>query len=319
MKQSPANANDYSYSNKIERPLAESHPPSQPSSPLPAPAARRGPTHSVAEALAAESASQSASPVADTPTASLAPWAKESSESQKQPSLKKIQEAEARRVAKQEEAAAAARRAAAEREVAPQPAPPAPALPSSSTWGSSDTGASVPTQSPWAKASSSKTQGSINSTKKTLQQIQKEEEALARKQKVVNAVGSNVAAGTAHSLTGQPSPGGKRYADLASKTAANQSSISSAWTTVGAGGKTKTPAPSSTPTGAPKQATAPPPGIPVVPKSKFPAPSGKPAVASNVSSPVEEFKKWAASKLRGDLSKGIEGKPRFKLQGLCTN
>ncbi|KAI9657265.1 MAG: hypothetical protein M1831_004454 [Alyxoria varia] len=306
VKQSPISANDSSFISKIEKPLAESHPPSQPSSPLPAPAARRGPTRSVAEALAAESASQSASPVADTPAASLAPWAKESTDSQKQPSLKKIQEAEARRVARQEEASAAARRAAAEKEMAFQPAPPVPALPSSSTWASSDTGASPTTQSPWAKGSGNKSQGSNNSTRKTLQQIQKEEEALARKQKAVNSVGSNVAAGSAHSLAGQPSPGGKRYADLVGMTTANPSSTSSTWTTVGSGGKPKTPTTSSAPTAAPKQLTAPPPGMPVVSKPKSSVQAGKIVAAANASNPVEEFKKWAASQLRGDLSKGIE-------------
>ena len=103
-------------------------------SPLPAPAAQRNRQH-VADALAAESRSTVQTPI-QTPTTSLAPWAEKVSEVLKGPSLKEIQEAEARKAAAQEEIAANVRRAKVEAERNNQPLPPAPGLPSSSTWAS---------------------------------------------------------------------------------------------------------------------------------------------------------------------------------------
>jgi PERQ amino acid-rich with GYF domain-containing protein len=69
-------------------------------SPLPAPAAQRNGLH-VADALDAESRSASQTPV-ETPSVSIAPWAERNAEHPKGPSLKEIQEAEARRAAEQE-------------------------------------------------------------------------------------------------------------------------------------------------------------------------------------------------------------------------
>ena len=81
----------------------------------------------VADALAADSRSATQTPI-ETPTVSIAPWAERTTEHPKGPSLKEIQEAEAKRAAEQEEIAAAARRAQAEQErlvqaQAPIPAP----------------------------------------------------------------------------------------------------------------------------------------------------------------------------------------------------
>lgn len=271
----------------------------------------------MADNLAAESISVSQSPAPETPTSSvLAPWAN-AGEQQKQPSLREIQEAEARRAAKQEELLQGLRRAQLEKEMAElakQPQAPAPGLPTSSTWATSEAPAVTPTStaSPWAKAPASKavaSGGSIN--KKTLQQIQAEEEAIARKKKAA----LTAAAATAAAIPGAtPMPsGGKRYADLASKVASATAPFpgATAWTTVGASGKVKTPAP--TPTVAP----------PVRSVSGTIA-SATPIIATKTKTPTtattttkttliaaqkqaqDEFKKWAVSELRPDLDKSIQ-------------
>jgi PERQ amino acid-rich with GYF domain-containing protein len=205
------------------------------SSPMPAPVAQR--KQNAVDTLAAGSRSQSQTPSVDTPSASIAPWAKESVEALKGPSLKEIQEAEAKKAAHREAIAAAARKAALEKEMLlaqQNVTQPEPGLPSSSTWGNTpatpSNGASV-----WAKAGNGKP-APTPSGKKTLQQIQKEEEA--RKQRAVTQASTVATAGAPQSLSS-----GKRYADLASKVGAAQPQTS-AWTTVGAGGKTKTPIPS---------------------------------------------------------------------------
>lgn len=305
---------------KMDKPLAESHPASQTSSPLPAPAARRSGGQSVADALAADTASQRNSPAVETPTTSVAPWARESVETQKQPSLKEIQEAEARRAAKQEELATALRRAALEKEslAQQQMTAPAPGLPSSSTWASGDSIASPSATgaAPWSKTSASKSSAApVSATKKTLQQIQKEEEALAKRQKAhaASAAASN-GSGSGASLAAQSTSAGKRYADLASRSAATGSPTSSAWTTVGAGGKPKALPPGII-TAAPAQLTRSASGsattsLASAAKAKAPG-SAQRTVSSSIApsfNPQDDFKRWAVGELRGDLKKGILGK-----------
>ena len=154
--------------------------------------------------------------------ATLAPWAQQTTESHKQPSLKEIQEAEARRAAKQEEIAAAARRALLEKELSSVLAPPAPGLPLSSTWARTESPVTVPsaTSSAWAKSAAAKIGASGGSTaKKTMQQIVQEEEALARKKKAALAVAAGVTTTGAASSTTPVLSTGKRYADLAGKAA----------------------------------------------------------------------------------------------------
>ncbi|MCJ1478111.1 hypothetical protein MMC13_006787 [Lambiella insularis] len=224
----------------IDTGLPMPFPPPQSASPLPAPAAQRN-RQNVADALAAESRSRSQTPSIDTPSAAVAPWAKENFESSKGPSLKEIQESEARQTAQQEELAAAARRALAEQERQNQTQLTAatPGLPSSANWASGGSPA-TPTSggaSAWAKPLAGKQSATTatSTTKKTLAQIQKEEEA--RKSKVA------AAATAANTLSGIITlPSGKRYADLAGKvTSPNPSGVGGAWTTVGAGGKLKPP------------------------------------------------------------------------------
>jgi len=270
----------------------------------------------MADTLAAESISVSQSPAPETPTTiALAPWAN-TVDQQKQPSLREIQEAEARRAAKQEEILQGLRRAQLEKEMAElarQPQSPAPGLPTSSTWATSEAAAATPssTASPWAKATASKAVASGgSSTKKTLQQIQAEEEAIARKKKAALVA----AAASAASLTGAvtvPS-GGKRYADLASKAASATAPFpgAAAWTTVGASGKVKTPAPAPAP--APTRSvststTAATPAVSAKTKaSTAAATSAKTTLVAAQKQAQDEFKKWAVAELRPDLDKSIQ-------------
>ncbi|KAK4225278.1 gyf domain-containing protein [Podospora fimiseda] len=184
-------------------------------------------------------------PLGPPPTA---PWAALSgAEAHKGPSLKEIQEAEAKKAAKKEEAAAAARRAALEQEAAAirerekAAAATTTGLPTTSTWATSSPVAAS-AGSPWKQPAAPKTPAASNvGAKKTLAEIQREEEL--RKQKSQQAaVQASATAGAAF---------GKRYADLASKTsaptgmspspAAAQASAGGGWSTVGAGGKVKIP------------------------------------------------------------------------------
>ena len=273
--------------------------PAQPSSPMPAPTPQRN-RQSVAEALNVESQSQTPSQTdsADTPSAAMAPWAKETNETSKGPSLKEIQAMEAKKAAQQEEIAAAARRAMAEQERLAQQnqsIPPAPGLPSSANWASSVSPA-VPTTSPWTKPAPGKTPVTTTtaSAKKTLAQIQKEEEA--RKNRAAAASAAAVA-------TTATSAGGKRYADLASKQSAPPPQLTSnaAWTTVGAGGKVKAPAiptPTTSRTVSGNIATA---AAKVKPSASAVKATGNQQIA------YEEFAKWIRNALGKGLNSNIAG------------
>jgi PERQ amino acid-rich with GYF domain-containing protein len=242
-------------------------------------------------------------PLAPPPTA---PWA--SAEIQKGPSLKEIQEAEAKKAAKKEEAAAAAKRAALEQEAIAlrerEKAAAAAAnsgLPAHSTWG---TGSPVgaPAGSPWKQPGALKAVGAgpANSgSKKTLAEIQREEEL--RKQKAKGAA--------SQASTPAPSAMGKRYADLASKASASPAPVAPAaaqgggWATVGAGGKVKIP------TGPAVQSRST--SISNVKASPVPAvakPAPKPAQTSlkdAKDAAMEAFKKW----LYHELERGLTGVP----------
>jgi PERQ amino acid-rich with GYF domain-containing protein len=285
-------------------------PPRESSTPLPAPTAQRG-RSTLPEALNVETRSRSETPEIAATTPSLAPWAKEPAEAPKGPSLKEIQEAEAKKMAKAEEIAAANRRAILEQEMkilASQPAAPAPGLPTSSTWGSGVSPA-TPTSAPlaWAKPANKTQITSANGSKKTLADIQREEEL--RKQKV--------AAATAAAQTSSGISGGKRYADLASKpTATSQPIGGSAWSTVGAGGKVRIPTgpaavvPQTTRSvSSANIATAP------AARASRPAPAIRSATTtaqSSINAANEEFTKWAKGELTRGLNTNINGKI-----GLC--
>jgi PERQ amino acid-rich with GYF domain-containing protein len=271
-------------------------------SPLPAPAAQRN--RNVADTLVAESRSPSQTPIEASST-SLAPWAEKSTEAPKGPSLKEIQEAEARKAAQQEEIAAAARRAQAEQERLLQPVAPAPGLPSTSTWATSSspaTPSTTPGVSVWAKSASGKPVAAPANVKKTLAQIQKEEET--RKQRAAAAVAQKSSAVPVAAA-------GTRYADLAGKvTTPSPTGPVSPWTTVGSGGKAKAPATVvATPQAVPRIAGATAPGLSTTARTTRPAaqPARSSAALANQSKAAEEFTKWTKSALGKGLNNNMNG------------
>ncbi|KAH9889750.1 hypothetical protein F4778DRAFT_753931 [Xylariomycetidae sp. FL2044] len=291
-------------------------PPPQSTTPLPAPAPQR-----VRSNLPEQYASSTRSGTPEmTPSSAatqpppLAPWAKDTgTESHKGPSLKEIQQAEAIKAAKAEESAVVARRALVEQEAARERervAATGPGLPTSSTWGTASPVSAGPSSIPWTKPSAAKgpapglsAPGHSSDKKKTLADIQREEEA--RKQKAKEL---------AVQTGGLSSNGGKRYADLASKPnavpLAGQAMSAGAvppstagWATVGAGGKVKPPiGPSSQ--GRSVSAT----NVKAAPPV---APSPRPTVKTSNSTAaggarteaMDEFNKW----LTGQLTRGISG------------
>lgn len=300
---------------KVDSGLPQPFPPPQSSSPLPAPAAQRN-RQNVAETLSAESRSRSQTPSVETPNTAVAPWAKDLTDPSKGPSLKEIQAIEARNAAQQEEIAAAARRAAAEQERQNQIQPVAstPGLPSSANWASGvspavpmTAGASVWTKPVAGKASAVPVAAS---TKKTLAQIQKEEEA--RKTRAAASAAASAVASASNLLA---IAGGKRYADLASKTAPLTSQGStSAWTTVGAGGKVKTPTgPAPSLAGRSAITNMQPAAPPAKPKATGPTRSGLGGLGglggsiSSQQTAIDEFQKWTKSALGKGLNTGIPG------------
>ncbi|GAB7359124.1 hypothetical protein MBLNU230_g5192t1 [Neophaeotheca triangularis] len=307
-KQSPAPAQ--SAWGKVNTDLPQPFPPAPSQSPLPAPAAQRTSRQSVADHLHHESRSRSQTPSVDTPSAAVAPWAKEPTEAPKGPSLKEIQEAEAKVAAQNEELAAAARRSAAQREMEAQAqaqqSAPAPGLPASSKWATGAAGSpGTPTgagASPWGAKVVHKAATPANT--KSMAQIQKEEEA--RKNKLAAAAAAAAAAKAPSQTQNVPPPSaGKSYANLAGKVSMPPPNAAGtgAWTTVGASGKTKTPAPAPAPTPvqrAPSAANLQPAAQP----KKVPSRSSTMTSAGGVNA-QEEFRKWAVNELRPDLTKGI--------------
>ena len=258
------------------------------------------------ETGASDARDASQTPSLDTPSATIAPWAKEPAEAPRGPSLKEIQEAEAKKAAEQEKIALAAKRAQlqAERELEAQAqaVPIQPGIPASATWGAPSP--ATPTGSgpaAWAKTAPKPT-GTTSS--KTLAQIQKEEEARKRKQAAAAALQAQA---NAMNVVSSPA-GGKSYANLAGKVSATPvqaSAGSSAWTTVGASGKTKTPAP------APPASRAVSSGV--VPTVAAPTARKMPSRSTTLGTPgavnaQDEFKKWAVHELRPDLKKSFNGK-----------
>ncbi|KAI5856760.1 hypothetical protein GGS23DRAFT_588506 [Durotheca rogersii] len=278
--------------------------------PLPAPAPQR-----VKSNLPEQYATSSRSGTPDMASSNatqpppLAPWAKDGGlESHKGPSLKEIQQAEALKAAKAEEAAALARRILLEQETARErekAAAVAPGLPMTSTWGTASPVTPAATNSPWSKPTPGKTpapghasQAQATDKKKTLADIQREEEARKQKAKEIT-----------HQTGPATSGSGKRYADLASKPNAipvpnpAPGPSTSGWATVGAGGKVKVPTgPASQGRAASSASSKSQPTSAAVP----PRPAGKPT--GSTSGPthteaMEEFTKW----LHSQLAKGITG------------
>ncbi|KAJ5173409.1 hypothetical protein N7492_006002 [Penicillium capsulatum] len=287
---------------KQDRGMPQPFPPPPSASPLPAPAAQRN-RQNVAESLAAGSRSQTQTPIDAAPT-SIAPWAKEAHDLPKGPSLKEIQEAEARTAAQREEVAAAARRAqllAEQERLSQTQTQVVPGLPSSANWAS---GGSPATPTSTGSAWNNKTQPAPanTGTKKTLAQIQKEEEN--RKQRLAAAA----AAAAQTASPSPPTPAVKRYADLASKApapATGAPAASGAWTTVGAGGKPKGSL--AAPLG-PRSTSATVPTATTIAAKPRPAVATRPVTGVSQTNPnraVEEFTKWAKLALGKGLNSNI--------------
>jgi PERQ amino acid-rich with GYF domain-containing protein len=305
---------------KTDTSLPQPFPPAPSQSPLPAPAAQRNRSH-VADALHAESRSRSQTPSAETLSASVAPWAKEPAESSRGPSLKEIQEAEAKVAAQAEALAAESRRVAFERELAQVQVStaPAPGLPLTSNWASSNNAspATGVAPSPWAKAAKTVT---TSATAKSMAQIQKEEES--RKKRLAAAAAATMAATAVGVAQTQQAAGGKRYADLASKVAASGGTaspapgspipgVAGAWTTVGASGKVRTPAPAaSTPVNSSSSnrvasGSSALPSVAAIKKSVPARATTGPSAAVNAN---DAFKKWAVDEIKHDVNKNVNGK-----------
>ena len=281
-------------------------------SPLPAPAAQRNRQH-VADSLAAESRSQSQTPV-DTPATSVAPWAERNSDAPRGPSLREIQEAEAKKAAEQAAVMDAARRAHAEQERLAESSiiPPAPGLPATATWGTSSS-PGTPTAavgSVWAKPVVKTSTATNGPAKKTLAQIQKEEEA--RKQRAAAQVQVQSA--------DSPASVGKRYAELASKAAPVAPAAgmtNAAWTTVGSGGKSKPPPTIlATPQATPRtvSSTA---ATTLKPRPSLPASKG--SSMGEKTKAHEEFMKWLKGALGKGLNSGINGESSPSPNLCCAN
>ncbi|PFH58073.1 hypothetical protein XA68_14209 [Ophiocordyceps unilateralis] len=291
-------------SQPVETDMPMSFPPPSSTTPLPAPTAQR-----VRSNLPEQySRSQSGSPEAAQPPP-LAPWAKEpGAEGQKGPSLKEIQEAETRKAARAEEVAAALRKASLEQESAllrererRASASAAAGLPPTSTWGH---GSPVLSSSPWSKPGPAKGPApgvqntSSSASKKTLAEIQREEEV--RKQKSRDRDGNSHPTGAAGSS--------KSYANLAGKpgqtpVTSTPSPAGSGWATVGAGGKVKAPTGPSTQgrsLNSGNNAKTPGSVVKVVSKPAASASNANGRVEST-SAALEEFSKWT----RRELSRGL--------------
>ena len=296
---------------KIDTALPQPFPPAPSQSPLPAPAAQRSRSN-VADALHAESRSRSQTPSLETPSASIAPWAKEPAEAPRGPSLKEIQEAEAKNAAKAEAIATELRRAALEKETLAQiqTVTPTVGLPSSSTWASASGASPVSpaVTSAWSKAAKPV---ATPTTAKSMAQIQKEEEARKKRIAAAAVATQNAALGVAAAQAT-----GKRYAELVSKIVPSSPSPGppGAWTTVGASGKVK-PVVAATPTPVANRV----PSLTNIPAAAAAAKKPAPTRSTTLSgastagqvNAQDEFKKWAVNELKHDLNKGVLGESSY--------
>jgi PERQ amino acid-rich with GYF domain-containing protein len=283
-------------------------PPASTGTPLPAPTAQRARSNLPEQYNRSQTGTPDSASVNAQPPP-LAPWAKDhGAESHKGPSLKEIQEAEARKAAKAEEAAAAQRKAILEQELREREKTAAASnagLPATSTWGH---GSPAPAGSPWSKPGPSKTTSTVApstpaSGKKTLAEIQREEEL--RKQKASQATPqASTPTGVSKSyanLAGKP--GQSILTNAASAAAAAAAATApppgSGWATVGAGGKVKVPTGPSSQSRSVSSTNIKPVTSPTKSTSKLVTPGNGKTDTGNAA--MEEFNKW----VNRELSRGI--------------
>ena len=233
-----------------------------------------------------------------------APWAtRPTAEAKKGMSLKEIQEVEAKRTAQRKVAERQAQEAARAQQAALVAATlqaEAAAAVVPLTWAeakpSTDVGSAV---APWKATAGA-------SGRKTLAQIQAEEEKVARARLASQqaAQAKAVATNSAYPVTAP----GARYADSIQKAAAPDSM----WSTVGAGGRVAAPVAATRST-----VTKPVPAAPAPPKQSAPVRSGLPATraAATPANPLAvspEFFAWARTALR-DLDSSVNFEEFFQL------
>ena len=141
---------------------------------------------------------------------------------------------------------------------------------------------------------------------KSMAQIQKEEEA--RKKKIAAAAAN--AQATALGSVAIPT-GGKSYANLAGKVNSPATVPSppagSAWTTVGAGGKPKTPSAPPPPPNTRATSSSVVPTVQPATAAKKPPTRSMTMSSQGTVNAQEEFRKWALGELRQELYKHIAG------------
>lgn len=225
-----------------------------------------------------------------------APWAVKDDKEVKTPSgpsLREIQEAEAKVAAARKQALAELRA----NNAAPSPAPPAADdMPTSMSWGLPQQG-SKPAQvaSPSVSSPAAPVWGSGDAAapKKTMKQIQEEEEK--RRAKLAHAKVQ------AQGVSATPSPAGtptakRGYADLAATSAPPSGS---GWQTVGSAGK-GVPGSAAPPAAAARPAAVSTKSALVTPsKPATPAPASRPAKSSDDSTPSADFIRWTKQSLNG--------------------
>ncbi|BFZ56389.1 kinesin-like protein [Savitreella phatthalungensis] len=259
----------------------------------------------------AEYIGEQAAVTPSTPTSSAvpAPWAKATSEKGK--SLKEIQDLEAQQAAHrrrlEKQAAEQLRAQQASLAAASQSATPAEAV-LNLTWAEknldvSSPGASPATGAPWKAAGAA-------SGKKTLAQIQLEEEKAAKARAAQQAAQTRAATASLPASMQQSITTGSRYADSVARSSGT-ANIDSSWATVGAGGRVVTPVATrqapSIPTNAPRPVMAKTISTVSVParQQTTAAASAAAATPSDPNAISAEFYNWAHSSLKG-LNAGVD-------------
>ena len=296
----------------VEPDMPMPFPPPSSTTPLPAPTAQRARSNLPDQYNRSRSGTPDDDHSATAQPPPLAPWAKEpGNDAHKGPSLKEIQEAEARKAAKAEEAAAAIRKAALEQEAAllrekeKQAASVAAGLPATSTWGHASP---VSGGSPWVKPSATKAPapglGAAVSApgKKTLAEIQREEELRKQKAKEVAMQTGAPVTSTTKSYANLAGKTGQPLVPSATSPAAPPAPAGAGWATVGAGGKVKIP----TGPAAQSRSTSaasnikPVAAAPIKPVPR-PGPAAVASTGPSTNTAMDEFRKWA----QRELSRGL--------------
>lgn len=274
------------------QPVASAPAPTPKAAALPAKPSQAQPVAPVVLGPVATEETRSATP---TSAAKIAPWANEDKKATAGPSLREIQDAEARKVA----AAKAARPAAPVKETSSE-------APTSTSWGLVGSSANT---APVAAKAAAPAAGSPPvwqiggaAPSRTLKQIQEEE--TKQKARAAQAKAAQIAA-----MGGNVAPKGA-YSGAASSPGAANANAGGAWAVVGASGKTSAPAPTAAPAKSattlparPATQTAAKPTVPAVSAIQASTFAGKLSRSGSTASldeisPSSEFVLWAKASLK---------------------